>query len=391
MTLTLIRNAHVFNPDDQGQQDVLLGGGHILAIGHNFSLSGQDLPYTEHDAQGALLVPGLVDPLAHITGGGGEGGFHTRTPEMQLTDATAGGVTTLMAALGTDATTRTLPDLLAKASGLTAEGLTVYCYTGSYELPARTVLGNVRDDIILIDKIIGVGEVAIADHRSSVPSARDLAQVASDARVAGMLAGKAGVTLVHVGGSDERLNLIEEALALSDVPASQFFPTHINRSDALLAQAIWLSNAGMRFDLTASTTPELLAAGELSAGEALAKALYDGAKANMITVSSDGNASLPEFNAAGELIGLKVGEVKSVHETLQEAVGQHKVPLPQALRAVSTNAAELFKLPQKGRIAPGVDADLVLLEPATLAVQSVWARGQQLVQAGQPVVWGTFE
>jgi beta-aspartyl-dipeptidase (metallo-type) len=97
----------------------------------------------------------------HITGGGGEGGFHTRTPEMRLTDATKAGVTTVIAALGTDATTRSLADLVAKCRALDTEGISAFCYSGSYQYPIRTYTGNLTDDIVMIDKIIGVGEVAI--------------------------------------------------------------------------------------------------------------------------------------------------------------------------------------------------------------------------------------
>lgn len=383
--LQLIKNAQVYSPEPSGQQDVLIGGEQILAMESTLSLQTSGLDYAEVDANGALLVPGFIDPLAHITGGGGEGGCHTRTPEMQLTDATTAGVTTLLAALGTDATTRTLPDLLAKAGGLSAEGLTVYCYTGSYEVPVRTLTGQVRDDIILVDKMIGVAELAIADHRSSVPDARALAQVAAAARVGGMLAGKAGVVMLHVGSGASRLDIVEEALALSDVPARQFWPTHANRSPELLQQAVKLSQQGMCLDLTTSETPMLM-----NAAESLAEALGLGVNPERVTMSSDGHASLPVFNDRRELVGLKMGQVSAIHRALQQAVLEHQVSLPQALQAVSTNAAQLCRLPGKGRLAVGQDADLVMLDPTTLAIDSVWARGQQMVRDGAAVVTGTF-
>ncbi|MCC5880578.1 MAG: beta-aspartyl-peptidase [Idiomarina sp.] len=391
MSILVIKNAQVFAPQPLGVQDLVVAGGKIVAMGAHLELSTQGIEVTTLDAEGAYLIPGLVDPLAHITGGGGEGGFHTRTPEMQLSEATLAGVTTLVAGLGTDATTRTLPDLLAKAHALTHEGLSVYTYTGSYELPARTVTGSVRDDIILIDKCIGVGEVAIADHRGSQPDYRELAKVAAEARVGGMLSGKRGIVFVHVGGAASQLGLISEVADKTDIPISQFYPTHLNRSSALLAQGVALAGQGLMLDVTASTTPELLAAGELSAAQALAEALAQGLDENMISFSSDGNASLPEFNAKGELTGLKVGRIQAMHDSLTEAVKAHNLPLEQVIKAVSSNAARNLGLTTKGHIKVGADADLVLLDPASLAVEHVFAQGEQMVAAGKAIRRGTFE
>ena len=50
----------------------------------------------------------------HLIGGGGEGGYATRTPEIQLTDITTSGVTTVLGLLGTDGVTRHVASLLAK-------------------------------------------------------------------------------------------------------------------------------------------------------------------------------------------------------------------------------------------------------------------------------------
>ncbi|GAB3023650.1 beta-aspartyl-peptidase [Bowmanella dokdonensis] len=387
--LTLIKHAHVFTPEDKGVQDVMFAGHRVLAMGRDLSLQGQEL--TTIDATGKLLLPGLVDSLVHITGGGGEGGFHTRTPQMNLTDATKGGVTTLVGALGTDATTRTLPDLLAKAGGLHTEGLSVYCYTGSYQLPARTITGSVTDDIVLIDKFIGVGEVAIADHRSSQPTARELMRLASEARVGGMLSGKAGIVSIHVGDGTSRLDLLEQVVTGSDIPASQFYPTHINRNLELVEAGIAWSKRGGYLDMTTSTNAQFIAEGEVPAAKALALCLERGVPVSQLTMSSDGNASLPVFDDQGRLIGLEVGQVATLYASMVEAVKQYGVSLPRALASVSRSPADILGLPAKGRIEPGADADLLLVNADTLSIESVYAKGQLMVDKGEPVVLGTFE
>jgi len=391
--LTLITNVELYSPTEMGEVDVLITDRRIAAIGSNLKekLSVSEDLMDVVNGQGKLMFPGLVDSLVHISGGGGEGGFHTRTPQMNLTDATTGGVTTVIGALGTDATTRTLPDLLAKAQALEVEGISSYCYTGSYQLPARTLLNNVTDDIILVDKIIGVGEVAIADHRSSQPSVAEIQRVASEARVGGMIAGKAGIVSIHVGDSETLLDTLHQATEQSDLPVTQFYPTHINRNGALLDAGIKWAMQGGYIDFTSSTNQKFIEEGEVPAAKALADSLDAGVPVSRLTMSSDGNASLPVFDDDGELIGLEVGRVQSLYEAFQSAVLDYGVSIVDAISSVTLNPAKVLKLKHKGRIEVGADADFVLAEKATLDIELVYARGKCMVRNGSPVVKGTFE
>ncbi|XOV78259.1 MAG: beta-aspartyl-peptidase [Aestuariibacter sp.] len=391
--LTLIKNIDVYAPESLGKKDVLLADQRIAAIGDDLStnISATEELMTVINGDDQVLLPGLVDSLVHITGGGGEGGFHTRTPQMQLTDATLGGVTTLVGVLGTDATTRTLSDLLAKAHALETEGLTTYCHTGSYQLPARTVLGNVTDDIILIDKFIGIGEVAIADHRSSQLRSNELMRVASEARVGGMLSGKAGIVSIHVGDSERMLALLHDAIEMSDLPVTQFYPTHINRNQALLDAGIEWANVGGYIDFTASTNQNFIDEGEVPAAKAVAHCINQGVPVGNLTMSSDGNASLPVFDASGELVGLEVGQVRSLYDAFVEAVKDYGVSIENAISTVTLSPANLLKLKHKGRIEKGADADLVLANKSDLTIQQVFAKGRCLVKDGRAIVKGTFE
>lgn len=388
-SLTLIRNIRVLCPEDRGTLDVLIAGDKVFAMDKSVVISSNLL--SEVDGSGKVLLPGLVDSLVHITGGGGEGGFHTRTPQMSLTDATTGGVTTVIGALGTDATTRTLPDLLAKARGLETEGLSVYCYTGSYQLPPRTITANVTDDIVLIDKFIGIGEVAIADHRSSQPSARELMQIASDARVGGMLSGKSGIVSIHVGDGAGQLRLLHEVVEQSDIPASQFYPTHINRNQSLLDAGIAWTRVGGFIDFTSSTNAQFIYEGEVPAAEALSYCLQEGVDAAQLTISSDGNASLPVFDKKGRLTGLEVGQVGSLYQSFCDAVHKYQAPLEKALASVTKSPADILGLSHKGRIEPGCDADLIIADADSLQIESVYARGRLMVSHGKACVKGTFE
>ncbi|NQD35909.1 beta-aspartyl-peptidase [Permianibacter sp. IMCC34836] len=381
--ITLIKNADVYAPDALGRNDILLAGERIARIAPQIELSGNDV--TVVDGSMLIATPGLVDSLVHIIGGGGEGGFRTRTPELDFVDAALAGVTTLVGVLGTDAVTRTLTNLLAKASALTEEGLSCYCHTGSYQIPVKTLFDSVQEDLILIDKFIGVGEVAIADHRSSQPTLNELKKLAAEARVGGMLAGKGGIVSVHVGDAPEGLSLIEKLVAESDIPITQFLPTHINRNQRLFVTALDYARHGGYIDFTTSTTPELLAQGEVKCSRGLKEALDAGVPVSQITFSSDANASLPRFDAAGHFAGLGIGRIGSLLGEVRDAVLHEQVALADALSVVSRNPARALRLSQKGTLAAGMDADLLLLN-SRLQVHSVWARGRLLVNKGELAV-----
>ena len=374
--ITRFEQIETYSPSALGHRDVLVAGDRIAAIASHCELRGDAVQVV--NAPDCVLVPGFVDSLAHIIGGGGEGGFRSRTSELSVEQAIRAGVTTLIGVLGTDAITRTLTNLLAKARALDEEGLSCYCYTGSYQIPARTLMRDVMEDLVLIDKFIGVGEVAIADHRSSQPTVSDLSKLAAQARVGGMLAGKAGIVSVHVGAQPEGVSLLEQVAANSDIPINQFYPTHLNRNQTLLDMGFRYIGKGGVIDLTTSTTPQELAQGEIKCSHALRQALDRGVNLDNITFSSDANASLPLFDEYNEFIGLGEGSIASLHQEFVDAVREEAVPLEIALKAVTSNPARILKLAQKGQLRVDGDADLLLLDRTDLRVRAVMARGRWL-------------
>ncbi|TFE01683.1 beta-aspartyl-peptidase [Jeotgalibacillus salarius] len=387
--LTLIKNADVYDPVHLGIKDILIADKRIAAIEDHIDFNAPGLMTI--DARGKIAVPGFIDSHVHIIGGGGEGSYRTRTPELQLTDATLGGVTTLVGVIGTDGTTRTMPALIAKARGLEEEGITCYVHTGSYQVPVKTLTGKIEDDLILIDRVIGAGEIAISDHRSSQPTAQELAKIASASRIGGMLSGKAGIVNVHVGDSHDHLSLIEEVIKTTDIPIKQFYPTHINRNPHLFEAGISYAKKGGYVDFTTSSIPKLLEEGEVKCATALKRMLDAGVNSSLITFTSDGQASLPDFDENGDLIGLQLGKVTSLFEAVREAVIEEGVEFSTALRVITQNPAKILKLSQKGELKPGKDADLVLLEPETYRINTVMALGKVMVEAGTPTVKGSFE
>nr|WP_286181184.1 beta-aspartyl-peptidase [Bacillus sp. ISL-37] len=390
IVLTLIKNGDIYAPDYLGKKDILLIDRKIGFIENEIEVPEQFVEMKVIDATGKKVVPGFIDSHVHLIGGGGEGGFRTRTPEIQLTQATTAGITTLVGVLGTDGTTRTMPSLIAKARALEEEGITTYVQTGSYQVPVKTLTGKIEDDIILIDKIIGAGEIAIADHRSSQPTAEELAKIASAARIGGMLSGKSGIVNVHVGDSHDHLKVIEQVIENTDIPIRQFYPTHMNRNPHLFEAGIEYAKKGGWIDFTTSSIPKFLEEGEVKCSVALKRMLEAGVDIGQITFTSDGQASLPDFDKNGELIGLQIGQVSSLYEAVKDAVLNEGIPLETAIRVITANPAAILKLKQKGRIEAGHDADIVLLDD-NFDIDTVIAMGKVMVENRVLLVSGTFE
>ncbi|MEP7096937.1 MAG: beta-aspartyl-peptidase [Dokdonella sp.] len=387
MTTLLIRNAQVFAPAPLGLCNLLLGGGRILWIGTEAIELPSALGAATLDLEGRRLIPGLIDGHVHVTGGGGEAGFRTRVPPLGISRYTRAGITTVVGLLGTDDVARGPRELLATLYSLREEGLAAYGYAGGYHLPLTTLTGSVRSDLVFIEALIGVGEVAISDHRSSQPTLDELLRLASEAHVAGLMTGKAGLLHLHLGDGPRGLDLVRRVLATSELPPRVFHPTHVNRRKTLFEEALDLARGGSTIDLTAFPVEE----GEdaWSAADALIRYLDSGTPPGNVTISSDAGGSLPCFDADGHVSHLDVGDAGALLATLRELV-ERGMSLQRALPAFTSNPARLLRLARKGRIGVGADADLVALDE-TGAAHDVIAGGVVQVRGGHVVRRGTFE
>lgn len=388
--LTLIKRAHIFGPKDLGVKDLLIGGRQILGIGENLEIHGLGPLVRTFDARGFYLFPGLIDAHVHMAGGGGEGGFHYRTPEISLSHLTVSGVTTAVGVLGTDGITRTTRELLAKANGLDFEGISTFIYCGAYQIPTRTITGMPRSDIVLVDKVIGVGEIAISDSRSSHPNQHEIAELASEAYVGGLLSGKAGIVHFHLGDDESHLDILQQVVETTELPMSVFMPTHLNRNPDLLKASIKWGKMGGFIDITSGIRPDKHDHVSVKPAKAIRQLLDAGIDARQLTMSSDSNGSSPIFDDNGKLVAMGIGNIATLWEETVDTIQSEGVPMETAISLVTHHVAKLLKLRYKGLVRPGYDADFILCDDE-LKIQYVIAKGNFMVEEGEPVVFGTFE
>ena len=381
--MLLIKGAEVYAPEYLGKKDVLIAGEKIERI-------GEDLPEYEGcqviDGTGRIVAPGFIDRHVHITGGGGEGSFHTQAPQVQRSDLIRGGVTTVVGLLGTDGISRSTENLVAKAKALKEEGISAYCCCGAYGHPGPTITGSISRDIMFVDEIIGL-KLAVSDHRAPNITVDELIRLGSDVRTAGMLSGKAGFVCLHMGGDDRALSPVFEALERTSIPVKTFQPTHVGRAKKLQEDAFKLAKMGGTIDFTCGQFEEKIK--ELAASLRAAKEA--GVPMDKVTISSDGQGSWSNYDAAGNLTEMGVSSVDTMYRQVVYQVQNENMSLEEALSLGTRNVAKALEVyPKKGAVHVGSDADVLVLN-GDLSMNTVIARGSLMMQDGVLLKKGTYE
>jgi beta-aspartyl-dipeptidase (metallo-type) len=361
----VIQNGELFAPAAAGKADLLVIGNLIEKVG-NVDLDAierLDLETEVIDATDCFVVPGFIDPHEHLLGGSGEEGFSSQTPEIQLTEIVSAGITTVVGCLGVDTTMKTMPGLLARAKALKEEGLSAYIWSGGYNVPPTTITNSIRNDIMFIEEVIGAGEIAIADERSTGPKPRELARIATDAYVGGMLSRKAGVTHFHVGDGKDRLKVLDQLLTEFHVRPEALYATHIGRNEQLMDEAIELTGRGCFVDI--DTVEEDLQTW-------LQYFVRHGGDQAKLTVSSDAGKTSPA----------------NILNQIRECLCCFR--LEELLPLLTTNTASILKLHRKAKIGIGSDADVLILDRESFQLREVIAGGRRLFKNGHPAVAQTF-
>jgi beta-aspartyl-dipeptidase (metallo-type) len=387
--MILLKNCELYTPDYVGKKDVLIAASKIISIKDSIEIPASELAEIIN-CSGLKVVPGLIDAHVHIAGAGGEGGPSTRTPELQLSQLVEAGITTVIGCLGTDGMTRSVESVLMKAKGLRAEGVSCWIYTGAYQVPTPTITGDVGRDIALIEEVIGVGEIALSDHRSSWPTTDELLRLTEHARVGGMLGGKAGIINIHLGDQQKPFQPMYDVIERSNgmLKLSQFMPTHCNRNDYTLEDAKEFGKKGGYVDITTSSYP-YFPEYEVKPSKSVIELTTAGVKLENITFTSDACGSLPGFDENGNLVKLEMGKPSANFRELMDLVNTENFPLEKALKVLTSNPADILKLKSKGRLQEGNDADILFIKENE--IHHVMAMGNFMMKEKVILKKGSYE
>ncbi|GAB4114101.1 MAG: beta-aspartyl-peptidase [Candidatus Caldatribacteriota bacterium] len=358
-----IKNGIVYAPDYQGKKDILICMDKIVSVYENGSFQIEKISNKIHiiDAKNMIILPGFIDQHMHFLGGGGKFGYAYRAGIVKFDDIIKFGITTAISSLGVDSYLKSLSDLLIRAKELEARGLNTYILTGGFQLPLKSITNSIFDDLIYIEKVLGVGEIGIADEYGSQPTAEEIIRIVANTRAVSSFSEKPGKVLIHLGSGKKGFEVIYKVLENADLLIDQFIVTHINRSTELLEEAIKFAKLGGIIDITTGISPELGIEDSIPPEDALEYILAQSVSFDHITFSSDsgGFRSIYDNN-------LKINDYLLSSETLFKTISkcfqEKEVELSKVLKTVTSNVARIWNLKNKGEIKPYRDADLVLLD-----------------------------
>jgi len=392
----VLRNAKVLAPEPLGRKDVVIAGATIVALAEpGVAITGIELK--EHDLDGLALTPGFIDNHVHVLGGGGGLGFASRAPELQTSQLARAGITAVIGMLGFDATSKDMRTLIAKTKAFREDGISAFALTGAtLEHPVPTLTGRIRDDIAFVEEIIGVGEISVSElgyaYDSNGPGAQYVAEAATAGLLAGRLARKRGYLCLQVPPYHGAcLKPVMDMLERTGLPIAQLLPSHVNQTDAYMADAtLWAKRGGL-VDVGANYSPENNFSRATPPAKAVTQLLEAGVPLAQILLSSDGNGAPPkEEQREGQPAVANYMPVGALHSVWRRLIVEEGVSPTDALRVVTSNVADATGLTQKGRIAPGLDADLIAFDD-DWQIRTVIARGRVVVEDGEPIVRGMFD
>lgn len=386
-----VRNAKVVTRDRQFHGGIVASGERIVELVH-------DNPEREAqqtiDAGGLLLLPGLIDGHVHFSE---PGRGHWEGFESGSLSAAAGGITTFVE----------MP-LNAHPPTINAEALRLKQAAAAVSHVDYALWGGLVEDNVADLADLHAG--GVVGFKAFMVTATDFAR--SDGRILneGMAKIAALGSFLAVHAEDEAMTLqltaglraegrrdrlawgearpiaaelaaIDEAIAIAEATGARLHVVHVSSADgierisAAKARGVAVTSETcphyLFFDETdlvrlgpvAKCAPPLRAPNER-------ERLWDKVLAGEVDViASDHSPCLWDEKTAGEDdIFLAWGGISGIQSTLPvlftEGVHKRGLPLADLVRMTASNPARLFGLaPQKGNIAVGADADLVLVDP----------------------------
>ena len=149
--------------------------------------------------------------------------------------------------------------------------------------------------------------------------------------------------------------------------------THINRNEMLFGKSIEYALKGGAVDFTGNENIDYWETirDEVRVCNGIKRMLDAGVNPDRMTISSDGQGSLPMYSSDGEFLGMGVGQSSCLLKEVKECVFKTKIPLEIAISTITSNPAEILRLKGKGKIEEGYDADLCILDQELQLVEVI--------------------
>ena len=188
-----------------------------------------------------------------------------------------------------------------------------------------------------------------------------------------------------------KLEVLFDIVHESEIPITQFIPTHINRNPYLLKDGIKFAKMGGTIDITSGINPKAGAPNSIKPSRAIKNCIESGVDINRITMSSDSNGSMALFDEFGNIKGIMVAKIDTLYEEFRDLVKEENC-LSDALKPLTVNPAKCLKLyPKKGAIRIGSDADIVVLDKKSMNIEHVFAMGKTMVKDKDVITKGLYE
>jgi len=378
----LVRNGRLIDPRSRTDAvgDLLLDGGRIEAVGGRIEVSGAEVV----DASGLVVAPGFIDMHVHLRE---PGQIHKETILTGARAAARGGFTSicampntnpvndapdvtafvLKAAAGADVRVFPIAALTRGLQGVEAVDFAALLEAGAVafsddgrciqdEALMQKVMAAARDlDALVIDHcedralfgkgVINDGPVARRMNLPGIPAAAEDVIVARDIKLA-----ESGYGRVHIAHLSTRgsARLVAEARKRGVPVTAEVTPHH------LLLTENEVEPGGTNFKMN----PPLRAAGDVAA---LIDAVRNGDADVFATDHAPHAAAEKALGFQDAPFGI-VGLETAVSLLLDRLVRPGIIPLSRFVEMWSCRPAEILKWPGKGRLTPGADADLTLLD-----------------------------
>ena len=393
MTDLLIRNAHVIDPATalDEPKDLLIREGRIAAIEIPGTLTNLGVQ-EKIDAAGLVLAPGLIDIHVHLR----EPGQTWKETIATGTRAAAGGFTTVVAMPNTVPVNDTVEKLVWMLSPDRDSAVNLLA------MPAAT-LGSMGETLSNYEALAMAGAVGFTDDgkpvledhimRAALVSAARLglpiSQHAEDTRLTGGCSMNAGPIAFRLGlrgmTVEAESSIVERDISLlREIEHEEHLRPHLHVQHVSTARALaairiakqqglhvtceaaphhftLTEQALETYDTNAKMNPPLRAESDRLA---VIEAILDGTVDCIATDHAPHAAHEKEVEferAPNGITGLET----SLGLALRVLHRAHGLPLARILAMMSTSPAALIQLKDRGNLAIGSHADLVLFDPAS--------------------------